>query len=98
RSLQPGECPRPLTRKEVLTFPPSPEAYFHARSLQPGECPRPLTRKEVLTFPPSPEAYFHASLQPGAIPRPLTRRESPGISPVGGGVLPNARGEAGRDW
>ena len=30
RSLQPGVLPRPLTRKEVLAFPPSPEAYFHA--------------------------------------------------------------------
>ena len=30
RSLQPGVLPRPLTRKEVPAFPPSPEAYFHA--------------------------------------------------------------------
>ena len=30
RSLQPGVIPRPLTRKEVPAFPPSPDAYFHA--------------------------------------------------------------------
>ena len=30
RSLQPGNVPRPLTRKEVLAFAPSPDAYFHA--------------------------------------------------------------------
>ncbi len=30
-SLQPGKLPRPPTRKEVLAFPPSADAYFHAR-------------------------------------------------------------------
>ena len=31
RSLQPGELPRPLTRREVPALAPSPEAYFHTR-------------------------------------------------------------------
>ena len=60
-SLQPGELPRPLARKEVPVLPASPEAYFPAKSLQPGELPRPLARKEMPALPASPEAYSHAS-------------------------------------
>ena len=33
-SLQPGDVPQPLTRKEVLAFAPSPDAYFHARRIR----------------------------------------------------------------
>ena len=36
RAFSRGEFPQPSTRKEVPAFPPSPEAYLHARSLQPG--------------------------------------------------------------
>ena len=31
-SLQPGELTRPLTREELLAFPPSLKAYFHGRT------------------------------------------------------------------
>ncbi len=60
RSLQPGNAPRWLARKEVQESISAAEAYSKG-SLQSGNASRPLTRKEEVGRSPTLAASFHKS-------------------------------------
>ena len=54
KSLQPGELPRPLTRKEVLALPPAQETYFHASYIQGARSLVELLEKHGRLIPETP--------------------------------------------